>query len=169
MAAMIVIIGTIDRSWNSRIEKARSPCGVLSSFSARSIGSTCAVDERPSGSPIAKRRLGRNAEREIEKRAEREAAQRHLEQPETEDILAQPPQPARLKLETDDEQQQRDADLGDVLDQLRLLEQAEHGRADQRAGHDVAEGGAEPEPAERGHENQRDAEHHCAVAQERAG
>ena len=53
IAAMIVIIGTIDRSWNSRIENARSPCGVFSSLSARSIGSTCAVDDRPSGSPIA--------------------------------------------------------------------------------------------------------------------
>ena len=53
IAAMIVIIGTIDRSWNSRIEKARSPCGVFSSLSARSIGRTWAVDDSPSGSPIA--------------------------------------------------------------------------------------------------------------------
>ena len=56
MAAMIVIIGTIDRSWNSRIEKARSPCGVLSSLSDRSIGRTCAVDDRPSGKPDGQRR-----------------------------------------------------------------------------------------------------------------
>ena len=53
IAAISVIIGTIDRSWNSRIEKARSPCGVLRSPSPRSIGSTCAVDDSPSGSPIA--------------------------------------------------------------------------------------------------------------------
>ena len=53
IAAMIVIIGTIARSWNSRIEKARSPCGVFSSLSERSIGSTCAVDDSASGRPIA--------------------------------------------------------------------------------------------------------------------
>ena len=57
-AAMMVIIGTMARSWNSRIEKARSPCGVFSSLSSRSIGSTCAVDESPSGSPIASAAAG---------------------------------------------------------------------------------------------------------------
>ena len=53
IAAMMVIIGTIDRSWNKRIENARSPWGVFSSFSDLSIGSTCAVDERLRGRPIA--------------------------------------------------------------------------------------------------------------------
>src|SRR3546814_3318496 len=50
-AAMIVISGTIDRSWNSRIEKARSPNGVRSRPADCSIGSTCAVDDSASGSP----------------------------------------------------------------------------------------------------------------------
>ena len=50
---MIVISGTIDRSWNSRIEKARSPNGVFIRPAERSIGSTCAVDESASGRPSA--------------------------------------------------------------------------------------------------------------------
>ena len=50
---MIVISGTIDRSWNSSTEKARSPNGVLSRPAERSIGSTCAVEDSASGMPIA--------------------------------------------------------------------------------------------------------------------
>ena len=50
---MMVISGTIDRSWNSRIEKARLPAGVLIEPSERRLGSTRAVDDRASGSPIA--------------------------------------------------------------------------------------------------------------------
>ena len=53
IAAMIVIIGTIDRSWNSRTEKARSPRGWFICPVPRSIGSTCAVEESASGRPIA--------------------------------------------------------------------------------------------------------------------
>ena len=53
IAPMIVINGTIDRSWNSRIEKARSPPGVFCTPADRSIGNTCAVDDSASGSPIA--------------------------------------------------------------------------------------------------------------------
>ena len=45
--------GTIDRSWNSRIENARSPNGVRSRPTDCSIGSTCAVDDSASGSPSA--------------------------------------------------------------------------------------------------------------------
>ena len=49
MAAMIVINGTIERSWKSRIEKARSPNGVLRRPADCSSGSTCAVDDKASG------------------------------------------------------------------------------------------------------------------------
>jgi hypothetical protein len=50
---VIVIRGTIDRSWKSRIEKARSPEGVLISPEERRLGSTCAVEESASGRPMA--------------------------------------------------------------------------------------------------------------------
>ena len=50
---MIVISGINERSWNSSTEKARSPRGVLSRPSERSIGSTCAVEDSASGRPSA--------------------------------------------------------------------------------------------------------------------
>src|SRR3546814_6473077 len=51
--AMIVIIGTIARSWNSRIEKAFSPKGELIRPELLRPGSTCAVDDSASGRPSA--------------------------------------------------------------------------------------------------------------------
>src|SRR3546814_17750535 len=51
--AMIVIIGTIARSWNSRIEKAFSPKGELIRPELLRPGSTCAVDDSESGRPGA--------------------------------------------------------------------------------------------------------------------
>src|SRR3546814_16022175 len=51
--AMIVIIGTIARSWNSRIEKACSQKGELIRPELLRPGSTCAVDDRASGRPSA--------------------------------------------------------------------------------------------------------------------
>lgn len=50
---MIVIIGMIDKSWNSRMAKARSPNGVRNRPDDCSIGSTCAVEESASGRPSA--------------------------------------------------------------------------------------------------------------------
>ena len=55
IAATIVINGTIERSWNSRIENARSPNGVFIRPDERSIGRTCAVarSRRPMSSNSA--------------------------------------------------------------------------------------------------------------------
>src|SRR3546814_16944042 len=47
----MVIIGTIARSWNSRIEKAFSPKGELIRPELLRLGSTCAVEESASGRP----------------------------------------------------------------------------------------------------------------------
>ena len=49
---------------------------------------------------------------------------------------------------------------------FRVAEIAEHRRADQRAGDDVAEGRAEPEPAEHGDEDQGNAEHDRAALEQ---
>jgi len=49
----MAISGTIDRSWNNRIEKARSPNGVRSRPADCSIGKTCAVELSASGRPSA--------------------------------------------------------------------------------------------------------------------
>ena len=53
-----------------------------------------------------------------------------------------------LKLEPDDEQQQRDAELGDARQRLGIVDQAEHMRPDQRPADDIAQRRAEPELAE---------------------
>ena len=146
---MIVISGTIDRSWNSRIEKARSPCGVFSSLSDRSIGSTCAVDDRASGRPIASDASAEKPEAEIENSRDRQPAQQRPAPAQVRRCpCASRHKPARLKLQPDDEQQQRDADFGHALDRFRFVEQAEHRRTDQRAGNDIAQRRAQPEPAE---------------------
>src|SRR3546814_5790998 len=57
---MIVIIGTIARSWNSRIEKAFSPKGELIRPELLRPGSTCAVDDSASGRPSASDAAGLN-------------------------------------------------------------------------------------------------------------
>ena len=49
----MVISGTIERSWNSRIEKTFSPKGELMRPLDLRLGSTCAVEERASGKPSA--------------------------------------------------------------------------------------------------------------------
>ena len=63
----------------------------------------------------------------------------------------QAPQPRRLHLEPDDEQEHHDAELGDVQDRLRIGEQAEAEGPDDEAGGEIAEHGAEPEPLEQRH------------------
>ena len=46
-----------------------------------------------------------------------------LGEAEPKNVLAQPPQPARLELQPDDEQQQGDADVGDAEQLLGILDQ----------------------------------------------
>jgi hypothetical protein len=94
MAAMMVIIGTIDRSWKSRTEKAR--------------------DARFDAEP----------QREIDERGQCQSADHHLHQPEAEDVLAQPPEPPRVELQTDQEQEERDADFRHRHDRIRFADQA---------------------------------------------
>ena len=50
---------------------------------------------------------------------------------------------------------------------LGVADQAEHLRPDQRAGDEIAQRRAEPEPAEQQHEDQPEAEQDDAVAQQR--
>ena len=91
---------------------------------------------------------GRDSERRVQQPANGEAAQHHLRQAQTEDVIAQPPQSARLKLQPDNEQEQRDAEVGDAEQLLRVADQPHDLRTDQRAGDDVAQGGAELQLAE---------------------
>src|SRR3546814_6345769 len=57
---MIVIHGTVGRSWNRRVEKAFSPKGELIRPELLRPGSTCAVDDSASGRPSASDAAGLN-------------------------------------------------------------------------------------------------------------
>src|SRR5437588_2080225 len=77
------------------------------------------------------------------------------------------PQAPGLELETDNEQQQRDADLGDTGDLFRILDQAKELRADQCARDDVPKRRAELQAAEQGHKDERSAKHDRAAFEDR--
>ena len=72
-----------------------------------------------------------------------------------------------MELESDQEEQKHDAEIGDVQHLLGRVDQPEPVRPDQRAGDEIAEHRAEPEAAEQHHEGERRAEHDDAVAQEK--
>ena len=95
----------------------------------------------------------------MNERAQHQPAGDDLDQPEPEDIGAKPPQPRRVKLQPDQEQQQGNADLRHLHHRFRLVDQAQRERADDHPGDDIAEGRTEPEPAEQRDEQQRRAEH----------
>ena len=65
------------------------------------------------------------------------------------------PQAIRIELQADDEQHEDDAELGEVQDGLDVAHQAEPERADQAAGEQVAEHGAESQAARERHEHHR--------------
>ena len=79
------------------------------------------------------------------------AADHDLRDAEAEDLAPQAPQPRRLHLEPDDEQEHHHAEFGDVQDGLRVGEQPQPERADHEAGGQVAQHRAEPEPLEERH------------------
>ena len=103
----------------------------------------------------------------MQNKAKREAAKDDLRKTQSKNVLSESPQAARLKLQTDDEQQQRDADLGDAGKLLRILNETQDLRADECTSDDVTEGRAEPQPPEQGDENERGAEHDRAAFQDR--
>ncbi len=111
----------------------------------------------------------RNAEREMEQQADRQAAQHDLCEAQPENVPAQPPQPARLQLQPDDEQQQRDPDLGDPGKLVGVADEPEQMRADQRSGDDIAQRCPELQAAEQGDEDQRGAEHDRTRLEDRPG
>ena len=110
-------IGATARSWNSRTEKVARPVGEASRFCAASTGTTIAVEDSASASADdgGRRRLG--AEREGD-RAERRRTGDDLQRAEAEDEAPQRPQALPGQLQADHEQQEDDAELGEVRDLL---------------------------------------------------
>ena len=70
-----------------------------------------------------------------------------MRESEPEDFLAQCPQLGGPHLEPDQEQEQHDAQFGDVQDGLRVVEERETEGADQQAGTEIAEDGTQAELA----------------------
>ena len=81
-----------------------------------------------------------------------------LRDAEPEDLAPQAPQPRRLHLEPDDEQEHHHAELGDMQDRLRAGEQLQPERADHQAGGQVAQHRAEPGALEQRNGDHRRAE-----------
>ncbi len=67
--------------------------------------------------------LGREAAASDRAAADRQPAKDDLRQAQAENVLAQTPEPARLELEPDDEQEKRDADVRDACELLGIADQ----------------------------------------------
>lgn len=97
----------------------------------------------------------RDAEAARDERYFRRDGDRDLQQAQPEDRAAQRPQPARLELQPDEEQQHHDTELGHLLHEREVGDQPQAGRSDRDAGDQVAEHRAEPEPLEQRHHDHR--------------
>ncbi len=96
-----------------------------------------------------KRRLPGKPEGHAEAR-KNERRDRDLRPADAEDRAAHRDEPFRAKLKTNDEQQQHDAELGDMQDFLCIVRgerAAQSERPDQDAGDEIAEHRGDPEPA----------------------
>jgi len=89
------------------------------------------------------------------------AAGRDLHRAEAEDLLAHAPQPGRLHLQANDEQEHDDAEFGDVQDGLRVRKEAEPERPDDQPGGEIAEHRAQAQaPEQRHRDDTRRQQHH---------
>ena len=136
---MVNSTGATARSWNRSTEKVARPVGEASRFCAARTGTTIAVEDSASATPDegGRRRLG--AERKGD-RAEHGRAGDDLQRAEAEDEAPQRPQALPGQLDADHEQEEHDAELGEVRDLLavadrdpgqprRLADEAARGRA----------------------------------------
>ena len=92
-------------------------------------------------------------------RSQRGTAHQQVQRADAKNRAPQRPQPLTLQLQTDDEHQQRDAELGGVQDRLRLVHHADHRRPDHHAGEQITEHRAEAQLLEQWHQQ------HCGSEQ----
>ena len=83
----------------------------------------------------------------------------------TEQPLAEPPYFFRLKLQTNQEQQQHHPKLGEMQDLLGVGDQLQGIRSDQNARQQVAQHGAEPQALEQRHREHGGGEIDCSLNQ----
>ena len=131
-------------SWNSKIENAAEPVGVVFRLRSSSVARAIAVDDsdRPSAAISA---TFQSTPASMRGAGQRGGDAGHLRAAPAEDRPAQRPQALRFEFEADHEQQQHHAEFGEVQDVLDLADQAQAPRADGDAGQQVAEHGAEAE------------------------
>ena len=162
-AAISASSGTMARSWNSRIEKPSGRAWCWWCLPAR--GS--AWRRRSRTAPGRSRRsIAAGQSRPASRRAsagEQEPVTTTCARPSPKIVAPQRPQPRRLELQADDEQQEHDAEFGDLQDLLAAGDQPRR-RADGDAGGEIAEHGAEPEALE-----QRRGDHRAAEQQQDFG
>ena len=111
---------------------------------------TMAVEDSTKPIPATKATSGGPASQHAGAGQQR-AADGDLRDAEPEDLPPQAPQPRRLHLQPDHEQEHHHAEFGDVQDGLRIGEPAQAERTDDEAGRQIAQHGAEPEPLEHRH------------------
>ena len=89
-----------------------------------------------------------------------ETRQQHLRATRPEYLSPHRPEPQWSKFQADQEQQKDDAKLGDRQNALDVLEQPETEGTDKDAGTEIAEHGADPQPAaDRGRDRRRCQQH----------
>src|SRR3990170_2335109 len=151
-SGMIASIGMTATSWNSRIAKPARPAG---------------AGGRQREAEAGPRRPRRRHARAGDDAAEHDGAGEELAGAEPEHIPAQLPQALRLELEADQEQEEHDAELGEVQHALAVLDEAERVRPDGDPRHQVAEDGAELEALEQRHRHARGGQEDDRLLQER--
>ena len=125
--------------------------------------STSAVEDIAQARPATQRRLPRKPEHPGAGR-EHDAGDADLRAAQAEDGPAQRPQPRRLELEPDQEQQQHDAELGDVQGRLDIADHGEPPRPDQHARGEIAQHRAQLEALEERHQQHGgEEENRCLV------
>jgi hypothetical protein len=85
----------------------------------------------------------------------RSAPAAHLRGAQHKDVVPHGPQPRQVELESDDEQKQHDAELGDLHDLVAVGKEAEPKRSDDQTRGQVAEDGAVLEAPKQGHGDHR--------------
>ena len=139
-------MGITARSWNSRIENDRRPWRVVSSLRSASACKAKAVEDRDRASP-ATTAASSGSPNTKARPASTRAVKRDLPAAEPKYRPAHGPEAARLQLETDDEEQEDDAELGEMKDLPLVVHQVQRPGADDQACQHVAEDRAHSGPA----------------------
>ena len=121
------------RSWKRATARNRRPYGAASSSRCLRIGRTTAVDETETRRPKKTAWFGA-ASPEPREREPAGGRQSHLERAADERRPAERLEAAQRELEADEEEDERDAELGDRLDAARLADPPERVRPDRDAG-----------------------------------